>query len=63
MLRRNLCSEIKGWLDGPYKDAPAIRGARQVGKNYLMKHFLQENRRSEIMSQDVTSSTRTLSGA
>lgn len=43
MLRRKLYSEIKGWLDGPYKDALVIKGARQVGKSYLVEHFLQEN--------------------
>ena len=39
MLRRKITAELKKWKDDPEKKPLLIRGARQVGKTYIVREF------------------------
>ncbi|MCL2866077.1 MAG: AAA family ATPase [Lachnospiraceae bacterium] len=43
MLKRKLESEISKWKNDPNKMPLVVRGARQVGKTYLIEKFCSEN--------------------
>lgn len=48
VLRRKLYSEIRKWFEEPYKDALVIKGARQAGKTYLVRRYLEESCTSSL---------------
>ena len=43
MLKRKITSYLEKWKDSPYKECPLIRGARQIGKSYIVEKFMQDN--------------------
>ena len=43
MLSRKITSALEKWKDGPYKECPIIRGARQVGKSFVAERFMESN--------------------
>ena len=38
-MYRKLMEELKNWKEAPYRKPMIIRGARKVGKTWLMKEF------------------------
>ena len=50
MLRRKIYSELLKWKNEPFKEALVVKGARQVGKSFIIEQFIKEN--FERMMQD-----------
>ncbi|WP_400240844.1 AAA family ATPase [Methanomethylophilus alvi] len=43
MLRRKIYSELLKWKNEPFKEALFVKGARQVGKSFIIEQFIKEN--------------------
>lgn len=43
MLRRKIYSELLKWKNEPFKEALVVKGARQVGKSFIIEQFIKEN--------------------
>ena len=43
MLRRKIYSELLKWKNEPFKEALVGKGARQVGKSFIIEQFIKEN--------------------
>jgi len=43
MLRRKILNDFMEWMGRPYEAVLQVNGARQVGKTYLINHFIREN--------------------
>lgn len=57
MFKRKILSELYRWKDSTRHEALLIRGARQVGKTYIIDHFISENFTSHIkldLREDVS---------
>lgn len=44
VFERKIYGKLREWFDGPYEEALMIEGARQVGKTYVVRRFLEQNR-------------------
>lgn len=42
MLKRKIYDQILKWGESPYDECLLIEGARQVGKTFIVRHFLKE---------------------
>lgn len=43
MLRRKIYSELLKWKNEPFKEVLVVKGARQVGKSFIIEQFIKEN--------------------
>lgn len=43
MLKRKIMDKLMAWKDEPSKPCLLIKGARQVGKTFIIEHFAKEN--------------------
>lgn len=48
-MRRNLEKELTAWKEQKDRYPLIIRGARQVGKSYLIENFAKENFRNSVV--------------
>ena len=42
IMYRTIINDLKKWKDSPYRKPLVLKGARQVGKTYILKKFAQE---------------------
>jgi predicted AAA+ superfamily ATPase len=42
-MERTLLKDLRAWKDDPHRKPLLLRGARQVGKTWLMKHFAKDS--------------------
>lgn len=42
MLKRKILARLMEWKDAPFRECLLVKGARQVGKTYIIKAFLDE---------------------
>lgn len=48
VLYRKVYNKIKSWYNSSYKKSLLIEGARQIGKTYIIRKFLEENTKSFV---------------
>ena len=48
MLKRKAYKSISNWYNQNLKKCLLIDGARQIGKTYIIRKFLEENRRKSL---------------
>lgn len=48
MFRRKIVAELDAWRDSGRSEALLIKGARQVGKTFIIDHYIETNFESHI---------------
>ena len=43
MLRRKMTERLMEWKNDPHKKSLLVKGARQVGKTYIIEDFAKKN--------------------